>query len=223
MDDDLEVAAIASMSLFVVEAEARGKAAAPPKKKKKELTPEEQAMELAKTKGWRHAQDARGEAAAAAAAQQKDTNARVKAATREALLFLGSLLRECSLEVSIVAPSTPAPVTIDLNAAPMARGSLSGGMRKRKREMPPDMLTSSRNLFDGMPTAVNDDTTNRFLENMIFKDDAPAADQFGLDGFPLGHEFLEDYDLEEEDDDMDIDGEPLFEEELANQTAAGGS
>ncbi|KAE8819970.1 DNA repair protein rhp54 [Hordeum vulgare] len=39
-----------------------------------------------------------------------------------------------------------------------------------------------------------------------------------LDGFPLDHEFPKDYSLEEEDD-MDIDGEPLFEDELANQAA----
>ncbi|KAE8816670.1 Lectin-domain containing receptor kinase A4.3 [Hordeum vulgare] len=46
-------------------------------------------------------------------------------------------------------------------------------------------------------------------------------DQVGLDGIPLDHEFPEDYDLEEEEDDMHIDEEPLFEEELTNQTAAG--
>ncbi|KAE8820752.1 Eyes absent-like protein 4 [Hordeum vulgare] len=106
-----------------------------------------------------------------------------------------------------------------------------------------------------MPAAVDDDTANRFLENMIFEGGVPTAgaysaaaydpdetqsqdgrapftqatndphdafmqDQVGLDGFLLDHEFLVDYDLEEEDDDMDIDVEPLFEEELANQTAA---
>ncbi|KAE8768496.1 Lectin-domain containing receptor kinase A4.3 [Hordeum vulgare] len=37
----------------------------------------------------------------------------------------------------------------------------------------------------------------------------------------LDHEFSEDYDHEEEEGDMDINGEPLFEEELANQIAAG--
>ncbi|KAE8775863.1 Phospholipid-transporting ATPase 1 [Hordeum vulgare] len=37
-----------------------------------------------------------------------------------------------------------------------------------------------------------------------------------LDSFPLDHEFLEDYEQEEEDE-CDIEGEPLFEEELANQ------
>ena len=43
-------------------------------------------------------------------------------------------------------------------------------------------------------------------------------DQVGLDldGFPLDHEFPEDYGLEEEDE-CDIEAEPLFEDELANQ------
>ncbi|KAE8802780.1 DNA repair protein rhp54 [Hordeum vulgare] len=43
-------------------------------------------------------------------------------------------------------------------------------------------------------------------------------DQVGLDldGFPLDHMFSEDYGLEEEDE-FDIDGEPLFEDDLANQ------
>ncbi|XBJ19745.1 hypothetical protein VPH35_010682 [Triticum aestivum] len=45
-------------------------------------------------------------------------------------------------------------------------------------------------------------------------------DQVGLDldSFPLGHEFLEDYNLEEEDE-CNIKGEPLFEDKLANQAA----
>ncbi|KAI5003567.1 hypothetical protein ZWY2020_030727 [Hordeum vulgare] len=37
-----------------------------------------------------------------------------------------------------------------------------------------------------------------------------------LDGFPLDHEFPEDYGLEEEDE-YAIEAEPLFEDELANQ------
>ncbi|KAF7029172.1 hypothetical protein CFC21_040984 [Triticum aestivum] len=43
-------------------------------------------------------------------------------------------------------------------------------------------------------------------------------DQVGLelDGFPLDQEFLEDYVLKEEDE-LDINGEPLFEDELTNQ------
>ncbi|KAE8777027.1 DNA repair protein rhp54 [Hordeum vulgare] len=163
---------------------------------------------------------------------------------------------ECSPEVSIVAPSTPAPVTFDLNATSMAGESSSGGMRNRQREMSTDMLTSAHNLFDEMPTDVDDDMSNRFLESMIFEGGAPAAraysavaydpdetqnqdgrasftqatndlhdafmqDPVVLDGFPLDHEFPEDYGLEEEGDDMDIDGEPLFEKELANQTVVG--
>ncbi|KAE8776906.1 DNA repair protein rhp54 [Hordeum vulgare] len=113
-----------------------------------------------------------------------------------------------------------------------------------------DMLTGARNLFDGMPSVFDDDTTNRFLKNIIFEGGALAAaydlnetqsqddrapftqatndphdafmqDKVGLDSFQLDHEFPEDYGLEEEEDDMDIDGEPLFEDEHANQTIAG--
>ncbi|KAF7041292.1 hypothetical protein CFC21_051108 [Triticum aestivum] len=40
-----------------------------------------------------------------------------------------------------------------------------------------------------------------------------------LDGFPLDHEFPDDYGLEEEDE-CDIEVEPLFEDELANQAAS---
>ncbi|KAE8772753.1 Eyes absent-like protein 4 [Hordeum vulgare] len=117
--------------------------------------------------------------------------------------------------------------------------------------MPADMLIAARNLFGEMPATVDDDTVNRFLENMIFEGGALVAaaydpdetqsqdgrapftqttndthdafmqDQVVLDGFPLDHEFPEDYGLQKEDDDMDIDVEPLFEEELANQTATG--
>ncbi|KAE8785722.1 Phospholipid-transporting ATPase 1 [Hordeum vulgare] len=84
--------------------------------------------------------------------------------------------------------------------------------------MPADMLTGARNPFDGMSVAVDNDTTNRFLKNMIFEGSAPTADRF-----PLDHEFPKDFGLEEEEeDDMDINGEPLFEEELANQTATRG-
>ncbi|KAE8798212.1 Phospholipid-transporting ATPase 1 [Hordeum vulgare] len=43
-------------------------------------------------------------------------------------------------------------------------------------------------------------------------------DEVGLDlgDLPLDHVFPDDYDLEEEDE-VDIDGEPSFEDELANQ------
>lgn len=39
-----------------------------------------------------------------------------------------------------------------------------------------------------------------------------------LDGFPLDHEFPEDYGQKEEDE-CDIEGGPLFKDELANQAA----
>ncbi|KAE8784324.1 Lectin-domain containing receptor kinase A4.3 [Hordeum vulgare] len=81
--------------------------------------------------------------------------------------------------------------------------------------MPADMLTDACNLLDRMPATVNNDTANRFLENMVFECGVR------LDGFPLDHDFPKDYGLEEDDDDMDIDEEPLFEEELANQTVVG--
>ncbi|XP_044958167.1 uncharacterized protein LOC123409293 [Hordeum vulgare subsp. vulgare] len=158
------------------------------------------------------------------------------------------LSRECSPEVSVVAPSTsvPPPAPIDLNATTVVGGSSSGGARKRAREMPADVLSGARNLFDGMPAAGDED----YMQNLIFEGGAPAdgydpnetqsqdgrgaftpftfdpdqaafmRDQVGmdLDGFPLDHEFSDDYGQEEEDE-CDIEGEPLFEDELANQAA----
>ncbi|KAE8809735.1 Lectin-domain containing receptor kinase A4.3 [Hordeum vulgare] len=145
---------------------------------------------------------------------------------------------ECSPEVSVVAPSTPAPTTIDLNSTPMAGGPSSGGVRKRARQTPSDQLPGARNLFDEM--LADDD----YMQNMIFEGGAQAAgfdpdetqsqdgrgyneyqvafmrDQVGvgldLDGFPLDHEFPEAYGLEEEDE-CDIEAQPLFEDDLANQ------
>ncbi|KAE8778269.1 DNA repair protein rhp54 [Hordeum vulgare] len=155
------------------------------------------------------------------------------------------LLGECSPEVSMVAPSTPAPAPIDPNATPVAAGSSAGGARKRARQTPADQLPDARNLFDEMPAAGDDD----YMQNMIFEGGAQAPgfdpdetqsqdgrgpftppagynedqaafmrDQVGLDldGFPLDHEFPEDYGLEEEDE-YAIEAEPLFEDELANQ------
>ncbi|KAE8794450.1 hypothetical protein D1007_30755 [Hordeum vulgare] len=99
MEDDLEAAAaIASLASSGTADEARGKSRAPrkavtPSKKKKELTSKERAIESAKRKGRSHVRDARDEEVAAvgiaAVAQQEDTNARVKAEMREALLYLG--------------------------------------------------------------------------------------------------------------------------------------
>ncbi|XP_037480496.1 uncharacterized protein LOC119357757 [Triticum dicoccoides] len=155
---------------------------------------------------------------------------------------------ECSPEVSVVAPSTPTP--IDLNATPVAGGSSFGGVRKRARHMPADVLPGACSLFDGMPASGDDD----YMQNIIFEGGTPADggatgagyntdetqsqdgrgvftpstfdqdqatfmhDQTGLDldGFPLDHEFSEDYGQEDE---CDIEGEPLFEDELTNQDA----
>ncbi|KAE8787371.1 DNA repair protein rhp54 [Hordeum vulgare] len=123
---------------------------------------------------------------------------------------------ECSPEVSVAAPSTPAPTTIDLTATPVAGGSSCGGARKRTRQTPADQLPGARNLFDGMPAAADD----YYMQNMIFEAGAQAVgfdpdetqsqdgrgynedqaafmrDQVGvgldLDGFPLDHEFPHD-------------------------------
>ncbi|KAE8786090.1 DNA repair protein rhp54 [Hordeum vulgare] len=284
MDDDLDaavgLASLSSSGIATIPSH-KGKPRAPRKdatasKRKKEMTPEEeQARESAKRKGQRHATDARDEAAVvatiAALVQREDTAARVVAATREALLYLGlnpgqhglinavvtttstgssafprmvlpespcastiqpipgfhiypkasRLSGECSSKVSVVAPSTPAPAPINLNATPVADGSSSGGPRKRAREMSLGMLSDASNLFDGMPTAVDDDWSNHFMQSIIFKGDAAVEGDLvsiDLDGFSLDHMFPDDYDLEEEDE-MDIDGEPLLEGELINQAA----
>ncbi|KAE8800055.1 DNA repair protein rhp54 [Hordeum vulgare] len=146
------------------------------------------------------------------------------------------LSEECSPEVSVVAPSTHVPAPIDLNATPVASGSSSDGPRNRAREMSVDMLSGVRNLFEGMSTAVDDEKANLFMWSIIFEGDAATAGPPRLrlasipkrpkaktakvsldqDGFLLDHMFPDDYDLEEEDE-VDIDGEPLFGDELANQ------
>ncbi|XBH59339.1 hypothetical protein VPH35_080622 [Triticum aestivum] len=85
------------------------------------------------------------------------------------------LFGECSPEVSVVTPSTPAPIPIDLNAIPVGifptGGSSSGGARKRARQKPADVLPGARNLFDGMPAVVDED----YMQNLIFEGGAPAA------------------------------------------------
>ncbi|XBJ13320.1 hypothetical protein VPH35_017690 [Triticum aestivum] len=214
IDLDLDAAAgLASLaSSDIVAPSGKGKPRAPRKtaaatKPKKALTPEQRARE----------DEAAAQAAAVAAAQQEFTNARVAAATREALYMLGvnpsqhNVLQAavaaastgssvfpqmCSPDVSVVAPSTPAPAPIDLNATPVVGGSSSGGMRKRARQTPAGGLPDARNLFEEMPSAIDED----YMQNLIFE------------GVP------EDYGLEKEDE-CDIEVELLFEDELANQTA----
>src|SRR3954467_3165755 len=68
-------------------------------------------------------------------------------------------------------PSTPAPAPVDLNATPVVGGSSSGGARKRARQTSADVLPDARNLFEGMPSAVDED----YMQNLIFEGGAPAA------------------------------------------------
>ncbi|KAE8791588.1 DNA repair protein rhp54 [Hordeum vulgare] len=149
---------------------------------------------------------------------------------------------------------TPCPAHIDLNSRPVADVSSSGGTRKHAWEMSADMFSDARNLFDGMPVAINNERANHFIQSIIFEGALAVAngsgydldetqsqdgcggpftpltydqarmqlafvqDQVGLDldGFPPDHVFPDDYSLEEEDE-ADIDGEPLFEDELVTQ------
>ncbi|KAE8794493.1 C2 domain-containing protein [Hordeum vulgare] len=94
MDNDLDLDVVVGLASLVSSGKgkprASRKAAAP--KPKTMLTPEQGAKESAKRKDRRHAADARDKAIATAtdaAAQQQVTNARVAAATREALCMLG--------------------------------------------------------------------------------------------------------------------------------------
>ncbi|KAE8775503.1 Eyes absent-like protein 4 [Hordeum vulgare] len=112
--------------------------------------------------------------------------------------------------------------------------------------MPADVLPSALNLFDEMAATDDEDyMQNLIFEGgasaagydldetqsqdgrgaftpSTFDQDQAAfmRDQVGMDvdGFPLDHEFSEDYGQEEEDE-CDIEGESLFEDELANQAA----
>ncbi|XP_044396949.1 uncharacterized protein [Triticum aestivum] len=155
---------------------------------------------------------------------------------------------ECSPDVRVVVPSMPAPAPIDLNVTPVAGGSSFGGARKRARHMLAGVLPDARcNLFEGMPSTGDEDYMQNLIfeggapaagydpDKTQSQDGrgafTPAAgydpdqaafmrDQVGmdLDGFPLDHEFSDDYGQEEEDE-CDIEVEPLFEDELANQAA----
>ncbi|KAE8803392.1 DNA repair protein rhp54 [Hordeum vulgare] len=139
------------------------------------------------------------------------------------------------------------PAPIDLNATPVAAGSSAGSTRKRARHTLADPLSGARNLLDEMLAAGDDDYMQNmifeggaqaagfdpdetqsqdgrgaFTPPTVYNEDQAAfmRDQVGLDldGFLLDHEFPEDYGLEEEDE-CDIEAEPLFQDELANQAA----
>ncbi|KAE8788601.1 putative serine/threonine-protein kinase [Hordeum vulgare] len=62
---------------------------------------------------------------------------------------------------------------------------------------------------DGMGYSFGEEMADLHMENQL---------GFGS-SFPLDHEFSEDYGLDEEDDEVDIDGEPLFEELYAQANA----
>ncbi|KAE8806218.1 Lectin-domain containing receptor kinase A4.3 [Hordeum vulgare] len=107
-----------------------------------------------------------------------------------------------------------------------------------------DMLSGAGNLFDEMPAAGDEDYMHNFISEgdapaarydpnepqsqdgrraftpSTFDQDQTAFMRdpvdMDLDVFPLDHEFLEDYGQEQEDE-CDIEGETLFEDELTNQ------
>ncbi|KAE8769531.1 DNA repair protein rhp54 [Hordeum vulgare] len=133
-----------------------------------------------------------------------------------------------------------------LNVVPVGGESSSRGARKRPRELSDDAMENAHNLFDGM-SAVEDEANRAFMESLIFEGGGRAIpydpdetqsqdgmgysfdegmpnpfmeDQLGLgNSFPLVYEFPKDYDLDEENDEVEIDGEPLF-DELPVQTNA---
>ncbi|KAE8793879.1 putative serine/threonine-protein kinase [Hordeum vulgare] len=116
MDDDLDLDAAASLASLASSKKGKPRAlrmAAAPKPKKVP-TPEQRAKESAKRKDRRHAEDARDEAIAAAAAQQQVTNACVAAAMREALCMLGLNPSQHDLVNAVVA----AAVSTDSSAFP---------------------------------------------------------------------------------------------------------
>ena len=63
--------------------------------------------------------------------------------------------------MSVVAPSTPAP--IDLNATPVAGGLSSGGASKRARQTSAGVLPDARSLFEEMSSAIDED----YMQNLM--------------------------------------------------------
>ncbi|KAE8794622.1 DNA repair protein rhp54 [Hordeum vulgare] len=144
-----------------------------------------------------------------------------------------------SLQVSMVAPGTPSPTGVDLNTMLVGGGSSSAGVRKRPRELATDAMGNAHNLFDGM-SVVKDEANRVFMVGLIFEgcgggisfdpDETQSQDGMGYssgegmadplmedqlslgNSFLLDHQFPVDYGLDEEDDEVDIDGEPLLDE-----------
>ncbi|KAE8792693.1 hypothetical protein D1007_32740 [Hordeum vulgare] len=126
----------------------------------------------------------------------------------------------------------PAPMGIDLNAMRAGGGLSPVGARKTasravEDEANPVFMESlvyegggggipfdpdeTQSQDGGTPFMIgHDDMGYSFGEDMA---DPMTEDQLGLgSSSPLDHEFLKDYGPYEEDDEVDIDGEPLFDE-----------
>ncbi|XBH97872.1 hypothetical protein VPH35_127481 [Triticum aestivum] len=192
-------------------------------KPKKALTREQRARESAKRKDRRHTADARDEAAA----QQEVTNTRVAMATSEAIYILGlnpsqhglvqATIAVASTNLSVfsrmVLPDSPRASACNpipgFHVYPQA-SRLSGECSADAAGYDPDK-TQSQDGRGAFTSAAGYD-----LDQAAFMRDQVGID---LDGFPLDHEFPDDYGLEEEDE-CDIEVEPLFKDELANQAAS---
>lgn len=155
MDDEptLDAAAgLASLASSSLAASAKGKPQAPRKAataappKKKQLTPEQRAVQSAKRKDRRHAQDRKLEAAAAlsAAAQQEKTNARVASATRQALLYLGLDPGQHGLVGAVMAAaSTSSSAQLWPRPAPARRCSLGRYWQSHRACLPRSRFQAS--------------------------------------------------------------------------------
>ncbi|KAE8777349.1 Serine/threonine-protein kinase mph1 [Hordeum vulgare] len=133
-----------------------------------------------------------------------------------------------SPDVSVIAPSTPRPsACIDLNVTP---GSSSGGRpsveMQRKQARPPfaGTMPSPRVLFDEMatPMAPVDDTyCTQFMEDVIYNEPNDHADYDHGDSCHGNDDiYCEGDGDEDEGNDIDISGEPLFIDELTQRAEA---
>ncbi|KAE8790997.1 DNA repair protein rhp54 [Hordeum vulgare] len=228
MDDDLDLDVAAGLASLT--SSGKGKPCAPRKvatpKPKKVLTPEQRAKESAKRKDRRHAANARDEAIVATAAQQQVTNARVKAATREALCMMGLNSSQHGLINVVVAsavstgspafPRTVLPDSPSASACNLVPGfhiypqasRLSGECSPMVSMVAPSTLAPAP--IDVNATLVAAGSSAGGARKTRAGDNSrPAVGRaqpvrrnvgLDLDGIPLNHEFPEDYGLEEEDE-----------------------
>ncbi|KAE8799453.1 putative serine/threonine-protein kinase [Hordeum vulgare] len=246
MDDDIDtVVGLTSLASFGIKTNPsrKGKPRAPRKtatmpKKKKEVTPGERARESAKRKGRRHAADARDEAAATAAiavvAQWEDTVARIATAMREALLYLGLNPGHHGLVNAAMATTSTGPSEFPQMVLPgWPRASVTRPIPgfhvypqafRLVGEYSPEVSVVAPSTLAPRTHRPQRHTYSRWLI-IKWAEETRAGDavylqarsgRLDLDGFLLDHVFADDYGLEEEDG-VDIDGEPLFADELANQ------